>query len=40
MKELDSRKKVDNLWLIFLSDVYVTVTVLCPFLHIILLILI
>ena len=40
MKELDSRKKAVNLWLIFLSDVYVIVTVLCPFLYIILLILI
>lgn len=35
MKELDSRRKVDNLWLVFLSDVYVTVTALCLFLYII-----
>ena len=28
MRELDSRNKVDNLWLAFLSDVYVTVTVM------------
>lgn len=33
MKELDSRKKVDNLWLAFLSDVYITVPVMSLSIH-------
>lgn len=40
MKELDFKKKVENLWLVFLRDVHINVTMLCPFLYIISLILI